>query len=224
MSRTGHDEFDQWKDEFSVTVRDIEAAMRKRAAHYGNIDNDNQDASELIRKASSILEKMFSVAKSISETEKPALKQELFDVYKACKMQLKTYKSLHKQTKLFRNTNMSNSTPIGISASGRAALFATITTTSECSKIVDNGSSTNNSPDHINSNTQGRVRKQNLRLREAVRSIVESEQVAQKISGELEDQRETLSTTQGRLGQFSSMAEHSKYLLNSMNKSWWRKW
>lgn len=214
MSRTGHDEFDQLKDEFSATVREIEAAMRKRSIRSDNINNINQDTSESIRKASSILERLFSVAKNISETEKPALKQELFDIYEACKMQLKTYKSLHKQTKLFRKTSTSRSTPIQMPASERKALFATNATT----RGIDNGSN------QIDSSMQGRVRKQNLRLRDAVRHIRESEQVAEEISGELESQRETLATTQGRLNQFSSMTEHSKHLLNSMNKKWWMKW
>jgi hypothetical protein len=227
MSSTGHHDFDRLKDEFSATVRDIEATMHKRAdASSNNVDNMNRTASESIRKASSILSKLSSVAKDVSETEQPALKQELFDVYKACKMQLKTYKSLHKQTELFQDTNTTHSTSIAMTTSERTDLFADRTTdSSKYSNASGSASSSaENFRDQITSNTQGRLGNQNSRIRDALRSLKESEQVAQEISGELIGQRDTLQTTQGRLDQFSSMNEHSKNLLDSMNKPWWRKW
>mmetsp|Transcript_10151 Transcript_10151/g.23057 ORF Transcript_10151/g.23057 Transcript_10151/m.23057 type:complete len:249 (+) Transcript_10151:275-1021(+) len=111
MSKTGHASFDRWKDEFSATVRDIEAAMHERASSSSSsssgtpaiTDNDdNKDnATELIRRASTILAKLSSEAGKVSEREEPALKQELLDIYKACRMQIKTYKSLNKQRELF---------------------------------------------------------------------------------------------------------------------------
>mmetsp|Transcript_5760 Transcript_5760/g.12171 ORF Transcript_5760/g.12171 Transcript_5760/m.12171 type:complete len:351 (+) Transcript_5760:264-1316(+) len=113
MSKTGHASFDRWKDEFSATVRDIEAAMHERAISSSSsssssgtpaiTDNDdNKDnATELIRRASTILAKLSSEAGKVSEREEPALKQELLDIYKACRMQIKTYKSLNKQRELF---------------------------------------------------------------------------------------------------------------------------
>jgi hypothetical protein len=233
MSSTGNHDFDRLKDEFSATVRDIEATMHKRAAVASSIvGNINHNASASIRKASSILSKLSSVAKDVSETEQPALKQELLDIYKACKMQLKTYKSLHKQVELFQDTNTTYSTSITMATSERTVLFANSTTTRDSSiddSSKDNNtsgsaSSTENSRDQIISTTQGRLGKQNSRIRDALRSLKESEQVAQEISGELIGQRETLQTTQGRLDQFSSMNEHSNNLLDSMNKPWWRKW
>jgi len=228
MSHTGHEDFDLWKDEFSATVRDIEVTMHKWATASNNTDNNKQNTSELIRKASSILTKLSSVAKSVVETKEAALKQELLDIYEACKMQLKTYRSLQKQTELFENSNTTNSTSIRMSTSERTILFATRTTTrgsidnaSKCNKIA---ASRKNYRDQITSRTQGRVDVQNSRLRDALTNIKESEQAAQEISGELERQREPLKSTQGRMAQFSSMTEHSKNLLNSMNRSWWRKW
>lgn len=225
MSSTGHHDFDRLKDAFSDTVRGIEATMHKRADTSSNVDYMNHTASESIRKASSILSKLSSVAKDVSETEQPALKQELLDIYKACKMQLKSYKSLHKQTELFQDTNTTHSTSIAMATSERTDLFANRTTdSSKYNNTSGSASSTEDFRDQITSNTQGRLGQQNSRIRDALRSLKESEQVAQEISGELIGQRDTLQTTQGRLDQFSSMNEHSKNLLDSMNKPWWRKW
>jgi methyl-accepting chemotaxis protein len=232
MSNTGHHGFDQRKDEFSAIVRDIEATMHKQASASSDMVESDESISESIRKASKILTKMSSTTKQISETEQPALKQELLDIYNACKMQLKTYKLLYKQTELFPVTNTTHSLSIERSTRERSALFSTSATTpgsiddpSKYDKFEGSATSrTKNLRDEIVSNTQGRLNNQNSRLRDALRSLEESEQVAQEISGELEGQREMMETTQARMGQFSSMTEHSKNLLNSMNKSWWRKW
>ena len=232
MSSTGHDDFDQLKEAFSATIRDIESALHKRAAASSNVANTNKITSESIREASSILEKMSSIVKNLSETKQPALKQELVDIYKACKMQLKTYKLLNKQTDLFQNTKATSTTSSEMSVTEeRSILFGTSATTnggvddsSKYNKTDRSASGPKNVRDEITSNTKGRLRAQNSRLQDAIRSIRETDEIAQEISGELAGQRETLETTGGRMQQFSSMTEHSKNLLNSMNKPWWRKW
>mmetsp|Transcript_109718 Transcript_109718/g.224180 ORF Transcript_109718/g.224180 Transcript_109718/m.224180 type:complete len:255 (-) Transcript_109718:191-955(-) len=254
MSKTGHASFDRWKDEFSATVRDIEAAMHERAISSSSssssgtpaiTDNDdNKDnATELIRRASTILAKLSSEAGKVSEREEPALKQELLDIYKACRMQIKTYKSLNKQRELFDDpsggatTTRTKQTPMTKPATKpsvseqRSSLFGSSAGTTPRNNNNNNnnnggrwGSDAGGVRERVASTTQGRVRNQNSRLEDALRSIRESEQVAMEITGELEGQRESLETTRGRLGQFASMTEYSKGLLNSMNKPWWRKW
>mmetsp|Transcript_2479 Transcript_2479/g.5420 ORF Transcript_2479/g.5420 Transcript_2479/m.5420 type:complete len:239 (+) Transcript_2479:108-824(+) len=238
MANTGHDEFDRLAREFSATVKEIEAKLHERASN--NCKNDNAgrvETTELIRKASSILAKLSSTTKMLSDTEVPGLKQELVDIYEAYKMQMKTYKSLNQQPELFRNTSTTNSLSNGMLMSDRSSLFSSATgKTGGSSNDNDSARYSNNSTrsgnnfknnhprDRIVSNTKGKINKQNSRLHDALRSIKESEQVAQEISGELHGQRETLGKTQGRLDQFSSMTEYSKGLLKSMNKPWWRKW
>lgn len=227
---TGHTDFDRCKEIFSAIVRDIESAMHKQAADSNNINNADRSLSQSIRKASSILTNMSSIVKNVTDTEQPALKQELLDIYKACKMQLKTYKLLHAQIDLFQNSKTHSKTTASIekNTSERDILFAASATANDSSEHNKSGSnvssSTKNIRDQITSNTQGRLTEQNSRLRDALRSIRESDQIAQEISGELEGQRETLKTARDRLDQFSSLTEHSKNLLNSMNKPWWRKW
>ena len=227
MSSTGHNDFDRCKDKFSATVRGIESSMRERSACSDDTGNGDRRVSQSIRKASTILSSMSSIVKDVSDEEQPALKQELLDIYKACKMQLKTYKLLHAQTELFQNTNTTAQKSNEDKTCDRDFLFAGSATTDNSSGYNKTGggtSGTNNIRGQITSNTQGRLREQNHRLQDALRSIRESDQVAEEISGELAGQRDTLQRAQGRLHQFSSMTEHSKNLLNSMNKPWWRKW
>lgn len=227
-SNTGNDDFDRWRNKFSTTIRGIESSMHERAVSSSDLSYDDRNVSQSIRKASSILTNMSSIVKDVSDEKEPALKQELLDVYKACKMQLKTYKMLHTQTDLFQDTNATDTdTNNEKNASDRDVLFGTIAAADDSSDFNKTGGSTssaNGIRDQITSNTQGRLREQNSRLQDALRSIRESDEVAQEISGELVNQRETLQTAQGRLHQFSSMTEYSNNLLNSMNKPWWRKW
>jgi len=227
MSNTGNDDFDRYRNKFSATIRGIESSMHERAARSGDHSHDDRSVSQSIRKASSILANMSSIVKDVADDEEPALKQELLDIYKACKMQLKTYKMLHTQTDLFQDTNATATETNEEKTSDRDVLFGAIAATDDSSgynKTGGGSSRANNIRDQITSNTQGRLREQNSRLQDALRSIRESDEVAQEISGELVNQRETLQTAQGRLHQFSSMTEYSNNLLNSMNKPWWRKW
>lgn len=237
MSNTGHDEFDRLASELSATIKEIEVALRERAS--GDSKNDKESRSgtnKLIVKASSILSKLSSVTKSVSEREEPGLKQELVDIYKAYKMQMKTFKSLHQQPELFKNKIGTRASCTEKLESEKLTLFSssggkTVGSDELSSRWHDtSGTRKNNfsrnghSRDGIVSNTQGRVGKQNSRLQDALKSLAESEQVAQEISGELQGQRETLQKAHGRMDQFSAMTEYSKTLLNSMNKPWWRKW
>ena len=214
-TRTGHSEFDRWKDEFSATIRNIEAIMHKQA-DSPNVDTEISDSvSGLIQKASSSLANLSSATKTVSEKEQPALRQELLDIYKACKMQLKTYKLLYKQRELFQDSNSCESKQIETSTNDRSILFGTDESSLD---------SIDTPRGRAIANTQGKIMKQNSRLKDALKGINESTKVAQEISGELESQRETLETSQGRLNQFSSMTEYSKNMLDKMNRPWWRKW
>lgn len=222
---TGHENFDQWRKEFSVTIRKIEALL-----HENKSDGTNNAIDSLMRKASSLLGKLSSTTKSVSE---PILQQELIDVYTACKMQLKTYKSLtaqQQQPERFddenntnTNTNTTTTTTKRNETSERSELFSSAAASSHGGD--SNGhKNTPSQKDRITANTQGRVMAQNSRLQDALASLRETEEVASEITGELHGQRETLETTKGRLEQFGTMNEYSKTLLNSMNKPWWRKW
>lgn len=213
----------------------MESALHKRVSDSDSSDShDDRELSQLIRKASTMLSAMSSMAKSVSETEEPALRQELLDIYKACKMQLKTYKMLYAQTDLFQDTYTTTNTPIEDETVTfeREILFGGRSTTDDSSGHdgandgPNDGASgrTKYMRDQITSNTQGRLGQQNSRLQDALRSIRETDQVAQEISGELSSQRETLQSAQGRLGQFKSQLEQSNNLLDSMNRPWWRKW
>ena len=228
-SVTGHDDFDRCKNKFSVTVRKMESALHKRVSDSDSSDSrEDRELSQLIRKASTLLSAMSSMAKSVSETEDPTLQQELLDIYKACKMQLKTYKMLYAQTDLFQDSYTTTSTSSEKETSEREILFgARATTDDSAGHYGANGGASSRTKymrDQVTSNTSGRIGQQNSRLQDALRSIRETDQVAQEISGELSSQRETMQSAQGRLGQFQSQLEHSNNLLNSMNKPWWRKW
>mmetsp|Transcript_16702 Transcript_16702/g.45824 ORF Transcript_16702/g.45824 Transcript_16702/m.45824 type:complete len:241 (-) Transcript_16702:701-1423(-) len=234
---TGHDEFDRLATEFSSIIKEIEAELYERSRINGASDKvHGGKTAESVRKASSILAKLSSVTKSITDAEELGLRQELVDVYKAYKMQLKTYKSLNQQPESFWTENTTKASPATKSTSERSLLFSSASKTTEgctedSSPRYDEGSNkgngiynSNRSRDRITSSTQGRVSNQNSQLQYALRSIHESEQVAQEISGELQSQRESLRRTQGRMDKFTSMTEYSNKLLNSMNKPWWRKW
>ena len=209
----------------------MESALHSRVSDSDSSDShDDRELSQLIRKASTMLSAMSSMAKNVSETEEPALKQELLDIYKACKMQLKTYKMLYAQTDLFQDTYTTTNTPIEDETVTfeREILFGGRSTTDDSSGHdgANDGTSsrTKYMRDQVTSNTQGRLGQQNSRLQDALRSIRETDQVAEEISGELSSQRETLQSAQGRLGQFKSQLEQSNNLLDSMNRPWWRKW
>jgi len=217
-------EFDRWKDKFSFTIQEIEKNL-----------SESNDATKLIRKACSILtNKMASEIKKFSDNNNPsnnhqqAMKQNLVDIYSACKMQIDTYKILNEQKEiLFQNeTASSNETA---TPSRSSITSSTTSSSSPSSSPLFNSTTTNNNNNHnirdnINANTQGRVRKQNSQLQDALKSISESEQVAKEITNDLYRQRESLETTQSRLQQFSSVTEQAKGLLKSMNKPWWQKW
>mmetsp|Transcript_22791 Transcript_22791/g.25384 ORF Transcript_22791/g.25384 Transcript_22791/m.25384 type:complete len:210 (+) Transcript_22791:44-673(+) len=196
----GRKEFDRWKEKFSSTIQQIEKSL-----------TESNDATKLIRKAYSILSnKMASEIKKFSDSNnhQQAIKQDLVDIYSACNMQIDTYKILNEQKEiLFQNEIASTNETVTLSRSS-----------------ITPSSYDNNIRDNVNANTQGRVRKQNSQLQDALKSISESEQVAKEITNDLYRQRESLETTQGRLQQFSSVTEQAKGLLKSMNKPWWQKW
>ena len=76
----------------------------------------------------------------------------------------------------------------------------------------------------IQERTQGQVGKQNSRLKDALRSLRETEEIAQEITGELDAQRATIESTQSSMNSVKDMTQQAKGLLKSMNKKWWMKW
>jgi hypothetical protein len=191
-SKTGHEGFDYWKDEYTSVIREIETAL-----------HEQKDTTELIEHASSILPNLALEARNVSSSKRPALKRELMDIYKACKMQLETYQTLNEQKELFQlsssnATSSSSSSSVGGTSSGKRG--------------------------QIQANTQGQVLKQNSQLQAALRSIKESEELAKEITSELHGQRETLETTKGRMSTMKDMTTHAKGLVKSISKPWWQKW
>ena len=233
--KTGHKEFDRWREKFSSTIKEIEISI-----------SESNDATKLIRKATSILSNKMALEihnlnvtdndNDNSNNDQSGLKQELMDIYNACKMQIETYKILNGQKEiLFQNANTntkSKSTTMSSvtgssslsSPSSSPSLPSSSSSSSSSSSLLFGNSARNSVRDNINANTQGRVRKQNSQLQDALRSINESEEIANEINQDLYRQRDTLETTQSRLQQFSSMTGHAKGVLKNMNKPWWTKW
>ena len=229
--KTGHKEFDRWREKFSSTIKEIEISI-----------SESNDATKLIRKATSILSNKMALEihnlnatdndNDNSNNDQSGLKQELMDIYNACKMQIETYKILNEQKEiLFQNANTntkSKSTTMpsitGSSSSSSSSSSSPSLPSSSSSSLLFGNSARNSVRDNINANTQGRVRKQNSQLQDALRSINESEEIANEINQDLYRQRDTLETTQSRLQQFSSITGHAKGILKNMNKPWWTKW
>jgi hypothetical protein len=163
--------------------------------------HERKDATELVQRASSILRTLALEARNTSNH--PALKQERVDIYKACKMQIETYTILNEQKELFQL-----STP--------SASSSTMPTNTR--------NSGNKCIEQIQTRTQGQVTRQNSQLQAALRSLKESEEIAQEITGELLGQRETLERTQGSMEKMRGMTEQARVLLKSMNRKWWQKW
>jgi hypothetical protein len=193
-SRTGHEGFDFWKDEFTSVVREIEAALHQQ-----------DDATELVQRASSILPNLVLEVRNVSND--PPLKQELMDIYRACKMQLETYQTLNEQKELFQ---LSRSTKNGTTTSRRDG--------------NSSGGGSSSKREQIEARTQGRVAKQNSQLQAALRSLKESEEIAREITGELHQQRGTIQRAQGRMSTMKDMTQQAKGIVKSMNKKWWQKW
>jgi len=238
-AKTGHKEFDRLREKFSSIIKEIEITI-----------SESNDATKLIRKATSILSNKMSLEihnlnnvtdndndNSNKNNVQSGLKQELMDIYNACKMQIETYKILNEQKEiLFQNANTKSTTTTTTAMSSVTASSSSSSlpptssslpassSSSSSSSLLFGNSARNSVRDNINANTQGRVRKQNSQLQDALRSINESEEIANEINQDLYRQRETLETTQSRLQQFSSMTGHAKGILKNMNKPWWTKW
>jgi hypothetical protein len=93
--------FDRYQNEFRDRIRQIEKRLH---------DDPSQDVSDLIRQCEEeLLPQMRLEARGVSSTDNGALKQDLIDMYKACQMQLESYKALHDNKKeLFSKSTQHN--------------------------------------------------------------------------------------------------------------------
>jgi hypothetical protein len=246
-SKTGHEGFDFWMDEYSNCIQEVEDCLHVRST-TASITNSKrqQDATiEFLNRAKKILKSLAMEAQTVPEDDF-SLQQELLDVYRACEMQLETYESLCRRTDLFQptpshtirggNTTKTTSTTTSSpsEAALRSSLFAATASSTNGAVILKNNTSGNNNnqqqqqqqhqQNRAQANTQGRVLKQNLNIQAALSSLRETEQVARGITSELHTQREKLVQTKGNVGELSSMTQRAKSLLNSMNTPWWQKW
>lgn len=236
---TGHEGFDFWKDEFSAKIKEIEEALHINYVH--EIDDDgggsmrsiaDKSTSDLVHQATSLLKNVWIEAKGVSWQKDPALRQEMMDIYKACQMQLETYQTLSDQQEDSMDGKVMTSTERRKSKTSINTANATNTAerTSETDpsllwdqRYMDNYHQ-NSKRANIQANTQGRVSQQNSRLKDALRSLRETEEIAQEINGELDKQRATLHSTQSSINAVKDMTQQAKGLLKSMNKKWWMKW
>jgi hypothetical protein len=228
---TCHQGFDYWRGEFSGKVQEIETALHVTS------QQDTRYTDKLLREATSMLPHLLQEAESVSERKDPALRQEMLDIFLACKMQLETYLLLNEQRHLFSPSCQQQShsnNDIRIDTSSRqqfktptstSALWDTITPNQvQSSSINGHHTTTGSRRNQIHATTQGRVMNQNSRLRDALRSFKESEEVAHQISEELQGQRKSLERTQSSVNSLSDLTLQAKGLLKSMNKKWWMKW
>jgi hypothetical protein len=226
---TGHQGFDYWKGEFSSTVHEIETALHKSQP-------DTLYTDKLLKEATSMLSNILQEVGRVSRSRDPALRQEMMDIYHACKMQLETYLLLNEQRDLFSPSCQPQSHYQDDNRSGKSSgrqHSKTLTSTSELwdinttdqihSKGIEGHHSTSRR-NHIQATTKERVMTQNSRLRDALRSCKESEEIALQINGELKEQRETLEHTQSSMNSMKDMTQQAKGLLKSLNKKWWMKW
>lgn len=238
-SKTGHEGFDFWMDEYSSCIQELEDSLHVRSTTPSITKSKRQHEAtlEFLGRAGKVLTSLVEEARTVPEND-PALRRELADICGACEMQLRTYDDLCRQTDLFqRPTPAPGRTsktaaakrppPSSASESAlRSALFATSSRPSSPDAVLK-GSATGSSSNQrggVQAKTRGRVQKQNADIRAALESLRETEEVAMGITGELHSQRETLQGTRGHLSQVSSMTHHAKGLLKSMNTPWWQKW
>jgi hypothetical protein len=233
---TGHEGFDFWKDEFSAKIKEIEKALH---CEGGNCEDDNhgktptarKSTNDLVYQATSLLKNVWIEAKGVSWQNDPALRQEMMDIYKACQMQLETYVVLSDHHEELLGKNGAKDMP----KSKRKSLTSGTNDTTAFSSLsndptplwdqshIDNYHH-NDRHANIQANTHGKVSKQNSRLKDALRSLRETEELAHEITGELDLQRSTLESTRSSMNSVKDMTQQAKGLLQSMNKKWWTKW
>ena len=203
-NHTGNEGFDFWMDEYSSKIKDIENALHQ----------EDSDTTDLVHAATKILRNLHSEARGISKSKDPALRQEMMDVYKACKMQLETYRQICDQKGLFQQQQQQQQHNQSSSSAAQSSAVPS------ASFLWNN----NTQRAQVQANTQGRVAQQNSTLQSAMQSLRESEEISQEIMGELRGQRETLEHTRSSMNSMKDMTQQAKGLLMSMNKPWWMKW
>lgn len=230
-SDTGNKGFDCWKDEFSGKIRDIEDSL-----HCNNENNVRPTLHKLLKQARKILPNLLEEVQSVSKRKDPALWQELMDIYQACRMQLETYQSLEELM-------MGNACSDAMSNGTASSTFSTPSSTAEVSQPTQpssadlwdedameqrhagNGNSSSSiQRQKVHASTQGKVSSQNSRLKDALRSLRESQEVATEIAGELEGQRMILENAQSNVHLVKGMTQQAKGLVDTLNKKWWLKW
>jgi Snare region anchored in the vesicle membrane C-terminus len=224
-SATGHKGFDYWKDEFSSKIQEIEAAM-----HQDPEDDSARKTKKLIKQATKLLPNLLQETQSVSKRNDPALRQELLDIYQACRMQLETYQLLQEQQmrtmdKMPRSKDsISSSSSSSRQQSDAAASKSELWDHDTMEQRYNSHGASSLQRHQVQTNTRDKVSSQNTRLQDALRSLKESQEVASEITGELHSQRAILENTQNNMNSMKDMTQQAKGLLKSMNKKWWMKW
>lgn len=159
--------FDLYNNEFRSLVQQIEKRFHVK-----------EDASDLVKQCEDILLQM-RVEARVSPDE--STKQERTDIFKACKMQLESYKTINEKQEIFLDSTVQKR------------------------RMVDQ---------------QDQLARQNERLRNALQSLNESEQIGVELNHELGKNRETIQRAQGKVDQVSSMTGEAKGLVTTMMKRW----
>lgn len=159
--------FELYHSEFRDLVRQIDTRFHAK-----------EDATELVQKCEDILLQLKIEARVAPD---PSTKQERTDIFKACKMQLESYKTINEKQEIFFDSSVQKQRMI---------------------------------------NQQDQVSRQNERLKHALRSLNETEEIGKELGNELGKNRETIQRAKGNVDEMASMTGQAKGLVKSMMKRW----
>ena len=159
--------FKLYHSEFRDLVRQIDTRFHAK-----------EDATELVQKCEDILLQLKIEARVAPD---PSTKQERTDIFKACKMQLESYKTINEKQEIFFDSSVQKQRMI---------------------------------------NQQDQVSRQNERLKHALRSLNETEEIGKELGNELGKNRETIQRAKGNVDEMASMTGQAKGLVKSMMKRW----
>ena len=159
--------FELYHSEFRDLVRQIDTRFHAK-----------EDATELVQKCEDILLQLKIEARVAPD---PSTKQERTDIFKACKMQLESYKTINEKQEIFFDSSVQKQRMV---------------------------------------NQQDQVSRQNERLKHALRSLNETEEIGKELGNELGKNRETIQRAKGNVDEMASMTGQAKGLVKSMMKRW----
>ncbi|KAG7350293.1 hypothetical protein IV203_009653 [Nitzschia inconspicua] len=228
-SNTGHEGFDYWKDEFSGKIQELEVVLHQYQDDQSVVTaNTRKKIHKLLKHATQLLSHLSEEAQSVSKKKDAPLRQELMDIYQACKMQLETYRLLQQHILMDNNDDImhNNETHDTLETSRRSKseLWDPDAMEQRYSNNNNYDRSNKDQRQKVQANTQGKVSSQNSRLRDAMRNLRETQEIATEITGELQGQRVTLENTKNSMNSMKDMTQQAKGLVKSLNKKWWMKW